>query len=589
MAEARVERRLAAILAADVAGYSRLMGLDEEGTLAALKACRQDLIDPKIAEYRGRIVKTAGDGALVEFASVVDAVRCAIDIQRAATERNADVPGNRQLVFRIGINVGDIIIDEGDIYGDGVNVAARIEALAEPGGICLSGNVYEHVRSTKLDAEFVDLGEQNVKNIAQPVRVYKVNTSMVSDARPTQEAATSPSDLPSIAVLPFLNISGDSDQEYFADGLAEDIITALSRIRHFFVLARNTTFTYKGRVVNVQAAAKDLGVKYVLEGSVRKVGNVVRISVQLIDGKTGNHLWAERYDRGLEDIFAVQDDITLSVVGTIEPEISRAEQERARAKPPASLHAWDYYLRGLWHLWRFSRTDVIEAQDQFRRAIQIDPKFGPSYAALSFAQLQIFNQGLSDNPAAALHEAFDTATKAIAVDDRDPLPHWAKAFVFLFRREYESAIDEGRTAIELNPSFAPAYTIIGHAHSFNGRPAEALRWYESALQRSPKDPRAWLIMMGRAFAYYYLGDWEKAEAYGRQATHFANAHLWAYAIHAAALAKLHATNEARAVLQKIRDGKPNFSVEIVRETAPMNASMMELFIEGLREAGLDDR
>ena len=436
MAEARVERRLAAILAADVAGYSRLMGLDEEGTLAALKACRQELIDPKIAEYRGRIVKTTGDGALVEFASVVDAVRCAIDIQRAATERNADVPGNRRLVFRIGINVGDIIIDEGDIYGDGVNIAARIEALAEPGGICLSGNVYEHVRSTKLDAEFVDLGEQNVKNIAQPVRVYKVNTSMVSDARPTQEAATSPSDLPSIAVLPFLNISGDSDQEYFADGLAEDIITALSRIRHFFVLARNTTFTYKGRVVDVQAAAKDLGVKYVLEGSVRKVGNLVRISVQLIDGRTGNHLWAERYDRGLEDIFAVQDDIALSVVGTIEPEISRAEQERARAKPPASLHAWDYYLRGLWHLWRFSRTDVIEAQVQFRRAIEIDRDFGPSYAALSFAQLQVFNQGLTDNPAAALHEAFDTATKAIAVDDRDPLPHWARAFVFLFRREY---------------------------------------------------------------------------------------------------------------------------------------------------------
>jgi adenylate cyclase len=589
MAEARVERRLAAILAADVAGYSRLMGLDEEGTLAALKACRQELIDPKIAEYRGRIVKTAGDGALVEFASVVDAVRCAIDIQRAATERNTDVPGNRRLVFRIGINVGDIIIDEGDIYGDGVNIAARIEALAEPGGICLSGNVYEHVRSTKLDAEFVDLGEQNVKNIAQPVRVYKVNTSMVSGARPTQEAATSPSDLPSIAVLPFLNISGDSDQEYFADGLAEDIITALSRIRHFFVLARNTTFTYKGRVVDVQAAAKDLGVKYVLEGSVRKVGNLVRISVQLIDGRTGNHLWAERYDRGLEDIFAVQDDIALSVAGTIEPEISRAEQERARAKPPASLHAWDYYLRGLWHLWRFSRTDVIEAQVQFRRAIQIDPDFGPSYAALSFAQLQVFNQGLSDSPAAALHEAFDTATKAITVDDRDPLPHWARAFVFLFRREYESAIDECRTAIEINPSFAPAYTIIGHAHGFNGRPAEALRWYESAFQRSPKDPRAWLIMMGRAFAYYYLGDWEKAEACGRQATHSAHAHLWAYAIHAAALAKLHAINEARAILQKIRDSKPNFSVKMVRETAPMNASMMELFIEGLREAGVDDR
>ena len=410
MAEARVERRLAAILVADVAGYSRLMGLDEEGTLASLKTHRQELIEPKIAECRGRIVKTTGDGVLVEFASVVDAVRCAIDIQRAATVRNADVPGNRRLQLRIGINVGDIIIDEGDIYGDGVNIAARIEALAEPGGICLSGGVYEHVRA-KLAAEFVDLGEQNVKNIAQPVRVYKVQTSTASGARPMHDAEASLSDLPSIAVLPFLNISGDSDQEYFADGLAEDIITALSRIRHFFVLARNTTFTYKGRAVDVQAAAQDFGVKYVLEGSVRKVGNLVRISVQLIDGRTGNHIWAERYDRGLEDIFAVQDDITLSVVGTIEPEISRAEQERARVKPPGSLHAWDYHLRGLWHLWRFSRTDVIEAQVQFRRAIEIDPAFGPSYAALSFAQLQIFNQGLSDNPAASLHDAFDTARR----------------------------------------------------------------------------------------------------------------------------------------------------------------------------------
>jgi adenylate cyclase len=585
MAEDHVERRLAAVLAADVAGYSRLMGADEEGTHASLKAYRRELFDPKIAEYRGRIVKTTGDGALVEFASVIDALRCAIDIQQIVTERNASSPEKGRLEFRIGINVGDIIIDEGDIYGDGVNIAARVEALAEPGGICLSSSVYEHVRN-KVDAKFVDLGEQSMKNIAQPVRVYKIEALTVLNAPPIQDPATCPSDLPSIAVLPFLNISGDADQEYFADGLAEDLITALSRIRHFFVLARNTTFTYKGRAVRVQTAAKDLGATYVLEGSVRKVGNLVRISVQLIDGRSGNHLWAEHYDRGLEDIFAVQDDITSSVVGTIEPEISRTKQDRARIKPPESLHAWDYYLRGLWHLWRFSHTELIEAQVQFRRAIEIDPNFGPSYAALSFAQLQEYNQGLSDDPVASLQAAFETATRAIAVDDRDPLSHWAKAFVFLFRREYESAIDECRTAIELNPSFAPAYTVMGHACSFNGRAAEGLRWYDDALRRSPKDPRAWLIMMGRAFAHYYLGDWAQAEACGRQATHSANAHLWAYAIHAAALAKLNATDEARAVLQKVRDAWPNFSTETVRRTAPMNASMMELFIDGLREAGL---
>jgi adenylate cyclase len=508
----RVERRLAAVLAADVAGYSRLMGADEEGTHASLKSCRHELFDPKIAEYRGRIVKTTGDGALAEFASALDAVRCAVDIQQSNTQRNADSRRTQRLDFRMGINLGDIIIDEGDIYGDGVNIAARLEALAEPSGICLSGSVYELVHN-KLDVKFVDLGVQNVKNIAQPIRVYKIKISTVPSAAPTTDAATFPSqDLPSVAVLPFLNMSGDSDQEYFADGLAEDIITALSRVRHFFVLARNTMFTYKGHAVNVQTAAKELGARYVLEGSVRKVGNLVRISVQLIDGTTGNHLWAERYDRDLEDIFAVQDDITSSVVGTIEPEISRTEQDRARIKPPESLHAWDYYLRGLWHLWRFSPAELIEAQVQFRRAIKVDPNFGPSYAALSFAQLQEFNQGLNDNPIASLQAAFETASRAIAVDDRDPLSHWAKAFVFLFRREYESAIDECRTAIEINQSFAPAYTIMGHAYSFNGRPAEGLRWYDDAFRRSPKDPRAWLIMMGRAFAHYFLKDWPQAEA-----------------------------------------------------------------------------
>jgi adenylate cyclase len=322
---------------------------------------------------------------------------------------------------------------------------------------------------------------------------------------------------------------------------------------------------------------------------VRKTGDLVRVSVQLIDGGTGNHLWAERYDRKLEDIFAVQDDITLSVVGTIEPEITRAEQERARVKPPSNLRAWDHYLRRLWHLWRMSRVDILDAQAQFQRAIEIDPDFAPSYAALSFAQFQVFNQVLNENGISSLRDAFNTATKAISLDDRDPLPHWAKAFVFLFRREYDSTISECNTAIEINPSFAPAYTVIGHALSFSGRPAEALPWYDSAMRRSPNDPRVWLIMMGRAFAYYFLEDWERAEAFGRQATHYPSAHIWAYAIHAAALAKLNAITEARAGLTKIRETKPDFSLETLRQVSPFSASVMKLLVDGLRQAGVTER
>ena len=315
MAKARVERRLAAILAADVAGYSRLMGVDEEGTLAALKAYRRDIIDPKIAEHHGRIVKTTGDGALVEFGSAVDAMRCAMEIQRTMAERNAATPEDHRIEFRIGINVGDIIIDDGDIYGDGVNIAARIETLASPGAICLSDNAYQQIKG-KLALDVSDMGEQQLKNIAQPIRVYGVRNEAAS-ARP---ALTLP-DRPSIAVLPFQNMSGDPEQEYFCDGMVDDIITGLSRIKWLFVIARNSTFTYKGRAVDVKQVSRELGVRYVLEGSVRKVADRVRITGQLIDAATGAHVWAERYDRKYDDIFALQDEITLSVVGAIEPSL----------------------------------------------------------------------------------------------------------------------------------------------------------------------------------------------------------------------------------------------------------------------------
>src|SRR6266852_128773 len=388
MAEARVQRRLAAILAADVAGYSRLMGADEEGTLAALKELRRELADPKIKEHRGRIVKTTGDGLLVEFASVVDAMRCAVEVQQGMAERNAGVPEERRLQFRIGINIGDIIKDGRDIYGDGVNVAARLEALAEPGGICVNRVVRDQVRD-KLDFAFEDAGEQRVKNIARPLRVYRVRTDrVVGEARSTAQPPLALPDKPSVAVLPFTNMSGDPDQEFVSDGIAEDVITALSRYPSLFVIARNSCFTYKGRAVDVKQVGRELGVRYVLEGSLRKAGNRIRVTAQLVEAETGKHVWAERYDRNLADIFALQDEITGAVTIAIAPAIAHAEQQRAMRKPPGSLDAWSAYQRGLWHLAKFSLEGNALSEKFFQRAVDLDPTFAGGYRGLAFAQWQ---------------------------------------------------------------------------------------------------------------------------------------------------------------------------------------------------------
>jgi len=360
MAEERVERRLTAILAADVAGYSRLMAADEEGTLAALKTLRREVADPKIKEHRGRIVNTTGDGLLSEFASVVDAVRCAVEVQSEIAARNADVQAERRIDFRIGINLGDIMIDENDIFGDGVNVAARLEALADPGGICVSRVVRDQVRD-KLAVPFEDMGEQQVKNIARPVRAYRVVLTAMAGRASTPSEATPPPllDRPSIAVLPFHNLGGDPEQEYFVDGITEDIITALSKWRWFLVIARNSTFAYKGKSVDLKEVGRELGVRYILEGSMRRAGQRVRISSQLINTATGTHLWAERYDRDLTDIFAVQDDITSRVVAAIEPALSRAESQRVIAKRPEHMGAWDYCQRGFWHVHKGTRTPTL--------------------------------------------------------------------------------------------------------------------------------------------------------------------------------------------------------------------------------------
>lgn len=358
----RADRRLAAILAADVAGYSLLMGADEEGTLQQLKAHRKELVDPKITEHRGRIVKTTGDGMLVEFASIVDAVRCAVDIQRSMLERNAKVPAESRIQFRIGINVGDIISDDNDIYGDGVNVAARLEALAEPGGICVSRNVHDQVRD-KLGFSFEDMGEQTVKNIARPIGVHRIELAEDSGSTGVKSTAAVPkpelanSSRPSLAVLPFANISGDPEQEYFADGISEDIITGVSKLRWFFVIARNSSFVYKGKATDVKRVARELGVRYVLEGSVRKAGNRVRITAQLIDASTGNHIWADRYDGDLADVFALQDEITNKVVAAIEPRLLEAEGIRSQNRSPDDIGAWDMTIQANFLFWRLTKAE----------------------------------------------------------------------------------------------------------------------------------------------------------------------------------------------------------------------------------------
>jgi adenylate cyclase len=504
MAGARVERRLAAVLAADVAGYSRLMGVDEEGTLAGLKAHRRELIEPKIAEHRGRIVKTTGDGALVEFASAVDAVRCAMEIQRGMAERNVAVPEDRRIEFRIGINVGDIIIDEDDIYGDGVNIAARVEALASPGAIFISDNAYQQIKG-KLTLEVSDAGEQQLKNIAQPVRVYGVRLD---------GAATGPTlvlpDKPSIAVLPFTNMSGDMDQDYFADGISEDIITTLSRFRHLFVIARNSSFTYKGHATDAKQIGRELGVRYVLEGSVRKAGNRVRITAQLIDAISGYHVWAERYDRDLVDIFSLQDEITEQVAGAIEPELLKIESGRAATRGAASLSAWDSVRQGTWHFHQVTPAGHARARELFREAVKLDPKLPDSHFWLARVSAGIVAYGWSDQPQNDLREGLQAAHVAIQLDERNPYSHYALAIISVFSDTLEQATREAEQAVEISPSFAIGYFVLGVSRLFSGRAADAIGSIERGLRLNPYDPQnfSWIHLL--AIAFYFDGQKDKA-------------------------------------------------------------------------------
>jgi adenylate cyclase len=498
-------RKLAAILAADVAGYSRLTSIDEEGTLKHLRKLRRELVNPAVSLHRGRIVKTTGDGILIEFPSVVEAVRCAVDFQRGMDSRNANFPAEQRIEFRVGINLGDVVIEGDDLLGDGVNVAARLEGISEPGGICISDAAYHQV-CDKLDVDFEDAGEQQLKNIARPVRIYRVRL----DRRLAQAKPALPlPDRPSIAVLPFQNMSGDPEQEYFADGIVDDIITALTRMRWLFIIARNSSFTYKGRAVDVKQVGRELGIRYVLEGGVRKSASRIRITAQLIDTTTGAHIWAERYDRDLTDIFAVQDEITECVAGAIEPELLKIEGCAAIARTE-NLSAWDTVRQGMWHFHQVRRENALRARELFREAIKLDPKLPEAHLWLGRISGSLVAYGWSSDRAADLREGTEAAQKAVQLDERNPYAHYALAVTSMWAGALERATRAAETAIALSPSFALGHLALGLARLSAGNAVEALGPNEHGLRLSPFDPQNFVWLGNLALAQYFAGNREAA-------------------------------------------------------------------------------
>jgi len=589
MAEDRVERRLVAIFAADMVGYSRLIGADEEGTIARQKTHRAELIDPEIASNGGRIVKTMGDGLLVEFGSVVDAVKCAVAVQNGMAIREADESEDRRIQFRIGVNLGDIVIDGEDILGDGVNIAARLEGLAAPGGICISGTVFDQVKG-KLDSVFSDLGPQQVKNIAEPLRVYQWQLETTEAAGTAAPSRVLPlPDKPSIAVLPFDNMSGDPEQEYFADGMAEDITTGMSRFSWLFVIARNSSFAFKGRSTDVREIARDLGVRYVLEGSIRKRGNRIRVTAQLIDAAIGNHIWAERYDRDLDDIFAVQDEITEAIIAIIAPRISQREQERALRKPLAKLDAWGLYHRGLADYYTSTEDGLASAIEVFDRVSDLEPHFQAAFAMAAESRVRYVMFYGADDRANLLEQARDKAQQAISLDPADPLCLLADGRVNALLGQVDLAISQIEEAIVLNPNHAMAHYALGWALFETGRPEEAIAELDNAIRLSPHDAFLSGFQHIRARALFALHRYQECIDWERRATHSPNSHFWAFVTLAAALFRLDREDEARDVVADLLRRAPHFSIGFMKvsfsEEDPLDDTVL---LEAFRRAGVPE-
>ncbi len=575
-----MERRLAAILAADVVGYSRLIRADEEGTIAAFKALQADLIDPTLREHQGRTVKLMGDGILVEFASVVGAVRAAAAIQMGLAERNDVLPAERRIAFRVGINLGDVVIDGDDIHGDGVNVAARLESLATPGGMCISDAVHDQVRD-RTSLSFEDLGLREVKNIDRPLRVWQWCPDQNQALAETAAAKTPRADQPSIAVLPFDNMSGDQEQEYFADGITEDIITEISKIHGLLVISRNSTFTYKRKAVKAQDVCRDLGVRYMLEGSVRKAGTRVRITAQLIDGRSGVHLWAERYDRGLEDIFAVQDEVTERIVRTLEVKLIPGDDARPPRIETESPEAYDCLLRGREQYRLFSREGNAAARQLYERAIALDPNYAAPYAAL--AETYVHDWFMGDPK--ALDRASELAETAKRLDPSLPLVYEALGSVHLFKRQHEEALAAARRWVEVEPGNAEAYANLAGTLHFAGEPERVAGLVEKAKRLNPFYPFYYTLYVGQAcFTQHRFK--EAAAIIARSIAHNPQS-LPSHFYLAATYGQLGEEALARDALAEASRISPNFSIAQARAVAAYRREEdLNLLLDGLRMAGL---
>ncbi len=644
----RYGRKLAAILSADVKGYSRLMGEDEEATIRTLTAYREVMAN-LIQKHGGRVVDSPGDNVLAEFKSVVDAVRCAVEIQEELKARNTELPENRKMEFRIGVNLGDVIEEGEQIYGDGINIAARLESLAEEGGICISGSTYEQVEG-KLDIGYEYLGEQRVKNISKPVRVYRVlmepeeagsvvyrrrkddplhrrRATLVSivvlvvvvlalavwrfylrPAPPVEVASVEKMafplpDKPSIAVLPFVNMSGDPEQEYFSDGITEDLITDLSKVSGLFVIARNSVFTYKGKAVKVEEVGRELGVRYVLEGSVRKANGRVRITAQLVDATTGGHLWAERYDRDLKEIFALQDEVARKIVAalaarlakttvsTSDPSqsalvanLTKVEKGRVAHKHSGNLRAYDYFWRGRWYFQHLTEKTNDQARLMFERAIDLDPEFAPAYALLGLTHLQEWSLGWSQDPQ-SLEQAFEIAQRAVALDDSLPLGHQILGEVYLWKKQHEQAIAELEKTIALNPNDAEGVLGLGSILNWAGRPEEAIGLVKKAMRLNPMCPVSYFWNLGHA--YFLTERYEEAIEIFKKVLDRNPNFLPAHAYLAASYSELGRHEETRAEAAEVRKLSPQTSLEAWRQRLPYkDQAVLERLFDGLRKAGV---
>jgi len=573
MAEERTNRRLAAVLAADVAGYTRLMEKNTDGTVAAWSAARDDVIDPTIAEHFGRTVKLTGDGFLAEFPTIQDAVNCAIALQTGLASNSLD--------FRMGINFGDILDDGVDIHGEGINVAARLEGLADPGGICISGDVFNQIRN-RIDATYDDLGEKEVKNVSAPVRVYRI---VLDSSAPTMKPEF---EAPAVAVLPFDNLSGDPEQEYFSDGLTEDIITALSYWRSFPVIARNSTFAYKGKATNARQISEELGASYILEGSVRKAGERIRVTAQLIDAGTGHHLWAKKFDRDLTEIFDLQDELTGAIAATVGSELEKNERKISASKHPKNLDAWDCVNRGMFFFYKFTKEGIAVARDLFEQAITLDPAYSQAHASLAYSHHMDILQGYTSDREYSIEQLMKHASESVSLDAADSFARVLLTFAYRWSLQHDFAVAEARRAVEINPNDVWARATLGNVLDLAGEPEEGLIHLKRALLLNPRDFHNHFFFAIVARANLNNRDYSLAEEWARKSIQENKAQPRAHLLLAAALGHLGKIEEARTALGACENEQPGFARTWVSGREYMKPEDNDHILDGLRKAGLPE-